>query len=76
MHDHSSNPTEADVAVRSGIALLVFMMVHGALFGAGTVLAPATPLKEIAMRMMPWGVAQTEGAEAITARVPASRRGG
>jgi hypothetical protein len=38
---------------RLAIAALIFMMVQAVLFGIGTVLVLATPLKEMAMQLMP-----------------------
>jgi hypothetical protein len=42
--------------VRLGMAVLIFMMVQAVLFGIGTVLVLATPLKDSAMTLMPWVV--------------------
>lgn len=47
------------MSVRLGIAALVYMMVQAVLFGIGTVLVLATPLREQAMLLMPWVVATT-----------------
>ena len=41
------------MSVRLGIAALVFLMIQTVLFGIGTVLVLATPLKEQAMLLMP-----------------------
>lgn len=41
------------MSVRLGIAALVFLMIQAVLFGIGTVLVLATPLKEQAMLLMP-----------------------
>ena len=38
---------------RLAIAALVFMMVQAILFGIGTVLLLATPLRDLAMQLMP-----------------------
>ena len=44
------------MSVRLGIAVLVGMMLQAVLFGIGAVLVLATPLKEVAMQLMPWVV--------------------
>lgn len=41
---------------RLAVAVLVYMVVQAVLFGIGTVLVLATPLKEQAMALMPWVV--------------------
>ncbi|MEZ5817798.1 MAG: hypothetical protein R3D44_12015 [Hyphomicrobiaceae bacterium] len=41
---------------RFAIAALIYLLVQGVLFGIGTVLVLATPLDELAMRLMPWVV--------------------
>lgn len=44
------------MALRIGIAALVFLMVQAVLFGVGVVLVLATPLSDLAMTLMPWVV--------------------
>ena len=44
------------MAIRIGIAALVFMMVQAVLFGTGVVLVLATPLSDFAMTLLPWVV--------------------
>ena len=44
------------MSTRFGIAALVYMMLQAMLFGIGAVLVLATPLKEVAMQLMPWVV--------------------
>lgn len=41
---------------RLAITALVYMMLQGVVFGAGTVLVLATPLSSHAMQLMPWVV--------------------
>jgi hypothetical protein len=47
---------EMNMSVRLGIAALVCMMLQAVLFGIGAVLVLATPLKDVAMQLMPWVV--------------------
>jgi hypothetical protein len=47
---------EMNMSVRLGIAVLVGMMLQAVLFGIGAVLVLATPLKDVAMQLMPWVV--------------------
>lgn len=44
------------MSIRFGLAALVYMMLQAMLFGIGAVLVLATPLKEVAMQLMPWVV--------------------
>ena len=41
------------MSTRFRIAVLIYTMVQGVMFGAGAVLVLATPLKDQAMRLMP-----------------------
>ena len=41
------------------IAVMVYMMVQAVMFFTGVVLVPATPLADMAMKLMPWVVAIT-----------------
>jgi hypothetical protein len=45
------------MSVRIMIAALIYMMVQAIMFGAGAVLVLATPLADMAMRLMPLVVA-------------------
>ncbi len=45
--------------VRIGIAALLFMMIQAVFFGIGAVLVLATPLKDMAMTLMPLVVVGT-----------------
>lgn len=49
------------MSVRFQIASLVFLMVQAVLFGIGAVLVLATPLAEMAQRLMPLVVAVSLG---------------
>ncbi len=44
---------------RTIIAIVIYMMVQGVVFGIGAVLVLATPLANIAMTLMPFVVAAT-----------------
>ena len=44
------------MSTRFGIAALVYLMLQAMLFGVGAVLVLATPLKEVAMQLLPWVV--------------------
>jgi len=41
------------MSTRLGIAVLLYMMVQGVVFGIGTVLVLATPVRDLAMQLMP-----------------------
>jgi hypothetical protein len=41
------------------IAVMVYMMVQAVMFFTGVVLVPATPLADMAMKLLPWVVAIT-----------------
>lgn len=41
------------MSIRFGIAVLVFMMLQAVVFGVGAVLILATPLRDLAMQLMP-----------------------
>mgnify|MGYP001493776739 CR=1 FL=1 len=44
------------MSTRFQISVLVYMMVQAVTFGIGVILVLATPLKELAMTLMPWVV--------------------
>lgn len=47
------------MSVRIQIAIIVYMMVQAIMFGVGVVLVLATPLKEMAMTLLPWVIVAT-----------------